>query len=67
MGCVCLLPDAKRTQEPMIRVTATIEACLLQATPIYFREDDVCSRQHQSTLEKTMGIKGTLYGVCLLY
>ncbi|KAL6086092.1 hypothetical protein STEG23_012689 [Scotinomys teguina] len=21
MGCVCLLPDAKRTQEPMIRVT----------------------------------------------
>ncbi|KAL6059190.1 hypothetical protein STEG23_031211 [Scotinomys teguina] len=26
MGCVCLLPDAKRTQEPMIRVTATIAA-----------------------------------------
>ncbi|KAL6037100.1 hypothetical protein STEG23_007405, partial [Scotinomys teguina] len=28
MGCVCLLPDAKRTQEPMIRVTAPMIAIL---------------------------------------
>ncbi|KAL6031670.1 hypothetical protein STEG23_000747 [Scotinomys teguina] len=28
MGCVCLLLDAKQTQEPMIRVTAPMTAAL---------------------------------------